>query len=92
MKPLDKMNDNRAIVIAAMVCVTILIYGLMQMWCADGQRYEYHRNAVKDSFDRTTYFTKVFDKRTGVFYSLGSVGDYVDGKTTTRKLERIDNQ
>lgn len=92
MKLADWMNDNRAIAIAAMVCVTVLIYGLMQMWCADGQRYEYHRNAVKDGFDSTTYYITVFDKRTGVFYGLGSVGNYVDGKTTTRKLERIDNK
>ena len=92
MKLPDWMDNNQAVVIAAMVCATILVYGLMQMWCANGQRYEYHRNAAKGSFDSTTYYTTVFDKRTGVFYDRIILDDYVRGKTTKRKLRVLDNQ
>lgn len=84
MKTSDKTNDNRAVVIAAMVCVTILVYGLMQMWIANGQRHELH--TWTDKADNSV--VQVFDKRTGKCYTFsGMVFDYVNAETSRRKWE-----
>lgn len=73
------IRNNPAIVIAAMICATILIYGMMQMWCANGQRYEYHS---------WQGYIDVFDKREGVVYRGSTITDYVNRKSIKSEMER----
>ena len=93
MKTSDKMNDNRAVVIAAMVCVTILVYGLMQMWIANGQRYEYYHYEVNGGYGSNANAVRIFDKRTGEYYTFnGTVFDLVNARIAKRKYENTDDK
>lgn len=81
-------KSGNSIVVAAMICVTALILGVMAMWCVNGGRYEYHHNAENGAYDKTTYYTHIFDKRTGKCYTFsGTVLDYVNAESLRRKWD-----
>ena len=81
-------KSGNSIVVAAMICVTALILGAMAMWCVNGGRYEYHHNAENGAYDKTIYYTIIFDKRTGKCYtSSGTALDYVNAESLKRQWD-----
>lgn len=72
---------------AIIIAAAIIIYGFMQMYISNAQRYQFHES---EHFKRLD----VFDKRTGRIYhtygpSRGSYYDAVSGENTRRSVRTI---
>ena len=78
--------DNKLIP-AAVIAAAIIIYGLMQMYVSNAQRYQLHE--TEQSSGRMIRI--VFDKRAGRIYYVNGGGYYdaVDGEDVKRKIRKI---
>ena len=74
---------------AIIIATSIIIYGFMQIYASNAQRYQLHE---AERFNKLVRI--VFDKRTGVIYHAygtgnGSYFDVINGKSVKRNIRMI---
>ena len=77
----------KTIISASIIAAAIIIYGAMQMYMSNAQRYQFHV-AERGS---CTILRTVFDKRSGRIYYVnsGTCYDAVGGEETKRSVRKV---